>query len=223
MSEVPGAMLRPRSGSSAKALLLTVLGELVLPQRGRGLDGHARRGPGPARRRGEERPAGDRPLGRRGPDSPGSGPDDRSAGSSPAGRGTSSPRARSASTPSARRRGHVGTRAGSWCCARCPRSSAPSATGWGPLGFAGFGFLSAGVAISPHLDRELWRSPMLERARPPEGRGGAPGRGRCRSPRRRAAPPGVGPRRSRPTGTAPSSRPRRAGVRSVARRTSPRW
>ena len=58
--------LRPRSGSSAKALLLTVLGELVLPHGGGGVDVDGRAGARPARRRGAQRPPGARPARRAG-------------------------------------------------------------------------------------------------------------------------------------------------------------
>ena len=162
MSSVASATLRPRAGSSAKALLLTVLGELVLPSGRLGVDGHDRRVPGSPRRRGEERPAGHRPLGRRTASSPAS-------GSGAACAGTSRPPARDLLTTGTERIYAFGAPGGArwdahWLVVLCPVPEEHRAKRHhlrARLGFAGFGFLSAGVAISPHLEREELASAVL--------------------------------------------------------------
>jgi len=160
----PGAVddraLRPRSGSSAKALLLTILGELVLPHGGAVWTSTVVRSL--ALLGVEERNA-------------------RQALARLAEQGTvrserQGRRARWHLTPPGRRLLVDGTKRiyelgtgddrwdGRWLVVLCSVPEDQRAKRHhlrARLGFAGFGFLSAGVAISPHLEREALANDVL--------------------------------------------------------------
>ena len=219
----------PRSGSSAKALLLTVLGELVLPHGGVGVDVDGRAHDRPCSTSRSATPA--RPS----PASPRSAPL-RSEKDGPPGplaphrrRATPARRAAPSGSTSSAPATTAGTAAGSSCCARSPRSSGPSATSCGPSSSSPASGssppaspcppTSTGRAAANAVLAELGLLPgaMVFRAEAGELRRG-----------RRPAGPGMGPRhpgrlvhgvRRRLRGPRPADRrgplrrPRRAGPR----------
>jgi phenylacetic acid degradation operon negative regulatory protein len=154
--------LRPRAGSSAKALLLTVLGELVLPQDGAAWTATLVAALG--RLDVEEKNA-RQAIARQADDGLLAGVRD--------GR-----RVRWHLTDAGRELLTVGTERiyafggpggeaweSRWLVVLCPVPEEQRAKRHhvrSRLGFAGFGFLSAGVAISPHLEREAFANAVLE-------------------------------------------------------------
>jgi phenylacetic acid degradation operon negative regulatory protein len=161
MSSVPSPTLRPRAGSSAKALLLTILGELVLPRNAPAWTATLVEALG--RLDIEEKNA-RQAIARLA--------DDGLVTGERAGR-----RVRWHLTPAARELLTAGTRRiydfgapdgvrwdAHWLVVLCPVPEEQRAKRHhlrARLGFAGFGFLSAGVAISPHLEREAMASAVL--------------------------------------------------------------
>jgi phenylacetic acid degradation operon negative regulatory protein len=159
---VPGPPLRPRAGSSAKALLLTVLGELVLP--GGGTAWTATLVAALAQLDVEEKNA-RQAVARLA--------DDGLIAGQREGR-----RVRWLLTDGGRELLTTGTERiyafggpggeaweSRWLVVLCPVPEDQRAKRHhvrSRLGFAGFGFLSAGVAISPHLEREAFANDVLE-------------------------------------------------------------
>lgn len=162
MTGVAGSSLRPRAGSSAKALLLTVLGELVLPHDGvvwtatlvaalTGLDVEEKNARQAIARLADDGLITGERDGRRvrwhltaeGRDLLTAGTERIYAFGGPGGEAWES----------------------RWLVVLCPVPEEQRAKRHhvrSRLGFAGFGFLSAGVAISPHLEREAFANAVLE-------------------------------------------------------------
>jgi len=158
---VAGTTLRPRAGSSAKALLLTVLGELVLPRDGSAWTGTLVESLG--RLDVEEKNA-RQAIARLA--------DDGLLASQRDGRRVRwhlSAAGRDLLTAGTQRIYGFGAPGGArwdshWLVVLCPVPEEQRAKRHhlrARLGFAGFGFLSAGVAISPHLEREELASAVL--------------------------------------------------------------
>lgn len=158
---MPDSALRPRSGSSAKALLLTVLGEFVLPGAGEVWTSTVVRALAVL---GVEERNARQALARLA--------DDGLVAARKEGR-----RARWALTAQgsallstgAERIYRFGRDAeqwdGRWCVVLCSVPEEQRAKRHQlrtRLGFAGFGFLSPGVAVSPHLDREVAANRVLD-------------------------------------------------------------
>jgi phenylacetic acid degradation operon negative regulatory protein len=161
MSWVPSATRRPRAGSSARALLLTVLGELVLPRGGAVWTGTLVEAL--ARLDVEEKNA-RQAIARSA--------DEGLLTSERAGRQVRwhlTTGARDLLTTGTERIYAFGAPGGArwdahWLVVLCPVPEEHRAKRHhlrARLGFAGFGFLSAGVAISPHLEREDLASAVL--------------------------------------------------------------
>lgn len=158
---MPTRALRPRSGSSAKALLLTTLGEFVLPHGGAVWTSTVVRALGPLRV--EERNA--RQAAARLADAGivVSAKDGRRA------RWHLTDRGRELLTVGTERIYHFGSSDDSWdgrwlvvLCSVPEEQRAKRHQLRTQLSFAGFGFLGAGVAVSPHLDREPVANAVLK-------------------------------------------------------------
>lgn len=157
---VPASTLRPRSGRSARALLITILGEFVLPQRGSIwtstiIDGLATLGVGERNARQAAARLGEDGL----------------LVAERVGRVTRwhlTERAERLLTEGTRRIYGLGTGGSAWgrrwlvvITSISEEERAKRHQLRTRLGFAGFGFLAPGIAISPHVEREAAANAVL--------------------------------------------------------------
>jgi phenylacetic acid degradation operon negative regulatory protein len=162
MLAVAGPSLRPRAGSSAKALLLTVLGELVLPRDGSAWTATLVAALG---RLGVEEKNARQAIARLADDGLITGARDGRRV-----RWHLTAEGRELLTAGTERIYAFGGPGGEawesrWLVVLCPVPEEQRAKRHhvrSRLGFAGFGFLSAGVAISPHLEREAFANAVLQ-------------------------------------------------------------